>query len=262
MYRLAASPATLLSPLATRTASPATLLFPSRANPATNAHVSAASKLLCSVLAPAASHAISDSLHAVRSSPKLPQSSSIASSLCSHLALFAHTFTLRTHPAAHGGSCAQMVETVGQKRERPDEAMAPVPEEMALPSAVITRIVKSKLPEGVMIGKDTKAAFGKACSIFILYLSTIANDLAKEAKRTTVTAQDVINALKELEFDEFVPTIEACVACAAFREAEKARTIEAAAKKAVRVGEVAAVVADEGEVEEGADDPEEEEADE
>lgn len=39
-----------------------------------------------------------------------------------------------------------------------------------------------------------------------------ANDLAKEAKRTTVTAQDVINALKELEFDEFAPSIEACLA--------------------------------------------------
>lgn len=39
-----------------------------------------------------------------------------------------------------------------------------------------------------------------------------ANDLAKEAKRTTVTAQDVVNALKELEFDEFVPSIETCLA--------------------------------------------------
>eukprot|EP00966_Prymnesium_polylepis_P014127 326132-Prymnesium_polylepis.2 len=120
-----------------------------------------------------------------------------------------------------------------------------------------------------------------------------ANDLAKESKRTTVTAQDVINALKELEFDEFVPSIEACLAGAArhqiaraplsqqiaaaatratpvphfvhlfahllsseniavrftrtaYRESEKARTIEAAAKKAVRVGERAAAVPDEG----------------
>ena len=145
----------------------------------------------------------------------------------------------------------------GQKRERPEEAMAPVPEEMSLPSAAITRIVKSKLPDGVMVGKDTRLALGKSCSIFILYITTMcvaatrmrmglqqqpiapkrqavarclrptqqhrsparaplaagsANDLAKEAKRTTVTAQDVINALKELEFDEFVPSIEGCLA--------------------------------------------------
>jgi len=134
--------------------------------------------------------------------------------------------------------------TAGKKRDREEELMAPVPEEMALPSAAVMRIIKSKLPDHVHIGKDTKAAFGKACSIFILYITTIANDLAKESKRTTVTAQDVINALKELEFDEFVPSIEACLA--AYRESEKARTIEAAAKKAVRVGERAAAVPDEG----------------
>lgn len=62
---------------------------------------------------------------------------------------------------------------VGQKRERTEETMAPVPEEMTLPSAAVMRIVKSKLPDGVHIGKDTKAAFGKACSIFILYISTM-----------------------------------------------------------------------------------------
>ena len=61
----------------------------------------------------------------------------------------------------------------GQKRERPEEAMAPVPEEMALPGAAITRIVKSKLPDGVMVGKDTRAALGKSCSIFILYITTM-----------------------------------------------------------------------------------------
>ena len=64
-------------------------------------------------------------------------------------------------------------ETVGQKREREDVATAPLPEEMALPSAAVMRIVKSKLPDGVMIGKDTKQAFGKASSIFILYLTTM-----------------------------------------------------------------------------------------
>jgi hypothetical protein len=68
---------------------------------------------------------------------------------------------------------AAKTEAVGQKRDRPEEPTAPVPEEMSLPSAAVMRIVKSKLPDGVMIGKDTKAAFGKASSIFILYLTTM-----------------------------------------------------------------------------------------
>jgi len=125
-------------------------------------------------------------------------------------------------------------KTTGQKRERPaDDAVVPVPEDMALPGAAIMRIVKSKLPDGVMINKDAKVAFAKACSIFILYISTIASDVSKEGKRSTVTAQDVITALKDLEFDEFVPNIEACLA--AFREADKAKVLEATAKRMARV---------------------------
>ena len=120
------------------------------------------------------------------------------------------------------------------------EVVNPVPEEMSLPSAAIQRIIKSKLPEGVMIGKEAKIAFSKASSIFILYVTTMcafsppppapcvvcfvfspphsrssatrsANDLAKEARRTTVTAQDVLHALRDLEFDEFLPAVEACL---------------------------------------------------
>ena len=45
-----------------------------------------------------------------------------------------------------------------------------------------------------------------------------------------MAASDILTALKDLEFDEFIAPVEA--ALGAFREQEKARTIEAAAKKA------------------------------
>lgn len=63
----------------------------------------------------------------------------------------------------------------GQKRTRQEESVptAPVPDALTLPSASIMRIVKSKLPDGVMVGLETKKAFGKACSLFILYLTTM-----------------------------------------------------------------------------------------
>lgn len=47
-----------------------------------------------------------------------------------------------------------------------------------------------------------------------------------------------------------------CLCVAAFRETEKARSIEAAAKKAVRVGEQAVAVPEEGEADDPADEPE------
>eukprot|EP00320_Phaeocystis_rex_P019534 CAMPEP_0119085568 /NCGR_PEP_ID=MMETSP1178-20130426/134380_1 /TAXON_ID=33656 /ORGANISM="unid sp, Strain CCMP2000" /LENGTH=173 /DNA_ID=CAMNT_0007068633 /DNA_START=52 /DNA_END=573 /DNA_ORIENTATION=+ len=124
-----------------------------------------------------------------------------------------------------------------QDKADPDH-VNPVPEEMSLPSAAIQRIIKSKLPEGVMIGKEAKVAFSKASSIFILYVTTIANDLAKEARRTTVTAQDVLHALRDLEFDEFLPAVEACLH--AYKEQEKQKSVENAAKRSVKGGNTGA----------------------
>ena len=125
---------------------------------------------------------------------------------------------------------------VGAKRkERPAEELTPVPEEMSLPVAAIMRIIKAKLPDGVQIGKEAKTAFSKACSIFIMYVTTIANDLAKESKRSTVTAADVLHALKEPEFDDFLPMVENSLF--AYRENDKAKALEAAAKRAARDGD-------------------------
>ena len=59
-----------------------------------------------------------------------------------------------------------------KKRQREPDT-APLPDELSLPSAAVMRIVKSKLPEGMYVGAETKKAFGKACSLFILYLSTM-----------------------------------------------------------------------------------------
>ena len=67
-----------------------------------------------------------------------------------------------------------MASATQDKADKADpETVNPVPEEMSLPSAAIQRIIKSKLPEGVMIGKEAKVAFSKASSIFILYVTTM-----------------------------------------------------------------------------------------
>jgi hypothetical protein len=47
-----------------------------------------------------------------------------------------------------------------------------------------------------------------------------------------VTGADVLAALRDLEFDDLIPSVESSIA--AFREGEKARSIEQAAKKAVK----------------------------
>ncbi len=40
--------------------------------------------------------------------------------------------------------------------------------------------------------------------VFISYLTSAANDICKEAKRQTISAEDVFTALQDLEFGELI----------------------------------------------------------
>ena len=106
------------------------------------------------------------------------------------------------------------------------------------PLACVRRILKHTLPSSTNVGKDASAAFARASGIFIIYLTACANDFARENRRQTITANDVLAAIKvsrkseeqwyratghvdsqalcyvvtriftqELEFDEFTPEL-------------------------------------------------------
>ena len=88
-----------------------------------------------------------------------------------------------------------------------------------------------------------------------------AADVAKESNRTTVHATDVLAAMRDLEFDELLLPVEA--ALAAFRETEKAKQIEAAAKRAAaQAREAAAKGEQDGEAADGDAADEQQEAEE
>ncbi|KAK0181382.1 hypothetical protein PV327_003674 [Microctonus hyperodae] len=85
--------------------------------------------------------------------------------------------------------------------------MAEKVEDLNLPNAVVTRIIKEALPDGVTIGKEARVAIAKAASIFILYLTTSANTVAKKGNRKTITGADVIQAMEDIEFDRFIDSL-------------------------------------------------------
>jgi len=87
------------------------------------------------------------------------------------------------------------------------------------PVACVRRILKKTLPSSSNVGKDAVAAFSRASGIFIIYLTACANDFARENRRQTITANDVLAAIKELEFDEFSPELNTFLE--GYREAEK-----------------------------------------
>ncbi|KAK0082974.1 hypothetical protein PV326_006926 [Microctonus aethiopoides] len=85
--------------------------------------------------------------------------------------------------------------------------MAEKVEDLNLPNAVVTRIIKEALPDGVTVGKEARVAIAKAASIFILYLTTSANTVAKKGNRKTITGADVIQAMEDIEFDRFIDSL-------------------------------------------------------
>ena len=76
------------------------------------------------------------------------------------------------------------------------DATLPSAVEFEPPLACVRRILKNSLPSSTNVGKDASAAFARACGIFIIYITACANDFAREHKRQTITANDVLAAMK------------------------------------------------------------------
>jgi DNA polymerase epsilon subunit 3 len=86
--------------------------------------------------------------------------------------------------------------------------------EIGLPATVIKRIVKAKLaeqfpsddgkPKDINLSKEALLAFGESAKVFINYITAMSNDICKENKRQTISAEDVFKALSEIDFDELV----------------------------------------------------------
>ncbi|XP_026764951.1 DNA polymerase epsilon subunit 3 [Galleria mellonella] len=82
--------------------------------------------------------------------------------------------------------------------------MAEKLEDLNLPLTVVTRIVKEALPEGATISKEARTGLAKAASVFVLYVTSAATNIVKNKKRKALTGQDVLDAMKDIEFDRFV----------------------------------------------------------
>lgn len=84
--------------------------------------------------------------------------------------------------------------------------MAEKLDDLNLPNAVVVRIIKESIPDNqnAIISKEARIALGKAASVFILYLTSAATNVAKKSSRKTLAATDVIEAMSDLEFENFV----------------------------------------------------------
>lgn len=115
--------------------------------------------------------------------------------------------------------------------------MAERPEDLNLPNAVVTRIIKEAIPDGVSVSKEARLAISKAASVFVLYATSCSNNFALKNKRKTINAQDVLSAMEDMEFEQFIEPLQQCQE--AFRleklEKKKEKTIKPPPPTVVRI---------------------------
>lgn len=132
-------------------------------------------------------------------------------------------------PAAVRGSWPLVIIQPCSLARSPAATMAERPEDLNLPNAVITRIIKEALPDGVNISKEARSAISRAASVFVLYATSCANNFAMKGKRKTLNASDVLSAMEEMEFQRFVTPLKE--ALEAYRREQKGKKEASEQKK-------------------------------
>lgn len=86
--------------------------------------------------------------------------------------------------------------------------MAEKLEDFNLPLSVVQRIVKEAINENVNIGKEARIALARAAAVFVLYITSHSSQVAQKVNRKTLLAEDVFEALKNLDFGELVEPLQ------------------------------------------------------
>eukprot|EP01089_Gocevia_fonbrunei_P022786 TRINITY_DN9346_c0_g1_i1.p1 TRINITY_DN9346_c0_g1~~TRINITY_DN9346_c0_g1_i1.p1 ORF type:complete len:150 (+),score=29.18 TRINITY_DN9346_c0_g1_i1:111-560(+) len=82
--------------------------------------------------------------------------------------------------------------------------MAGTNDEVSLPKATVSKLIKDILPDGVKCSTDTRDLILECCVEFIHLLSTEANELCSKEKKTTIGPQHILKALESLGFESYV----------------------------------------------------------
>jgi len=129
------------------------------------------------------------------------------------------------------------------------------PQDADLPKALLKRLIKAKLQDvekakggdgtrDFQVNKDALLAIGEAAKLFIHYLTAAANDNCKDAKRQTISADDIMTALNDLEFGELVEPLKESLEAFKAENREKNKKKQEASKKRKSAAGTAAVEID------------------
>ncbi|BGP39858.1 hypothetical protein JCM10450v2_003831 [Rhodotorula kratochvilovae] len=117
-------------------------------------------------------------------------------------------------------------------------------EAFELQKSVVARLVKGALPADVKLQKEVPLAMVKGSTVFIAYLAALAHDTATEKNHKTIAASHVLEASKQLAWDDGGALQKMLKKeLAAFRAANEAKKQGRGAPKAPKSAKAAAAAA-------------------
>ncbi|XP_068151353.1 DNA polymerase epsilon subunit 3 [Drosophila tropicalis] len=106
-------------------------------------------------------------------------------------------------------------------------------EDLNLPNAVITRLIKDALPDGASVSKEARASIARAASVFAIFVTSTSTALAHKQNHKTITAKDILETLSKLDFESFIPSLSQDLE--AYRKMVKDKKESKASKKDVNI---------------------------
>ncbi|TKA82909.1 hypothetical protein B0A55_01160 [Friedmanniomyces simplex] len=82
-------------------------------------------------------------------------------------------------------------------------------EDLSLPKSMIARLAKGVLPANTQIHKDALLALHKSATVFVNYIASTSFENAQLSNKKTIMPPDVVTALKDAEFESFLPRLDA-----------------------------------------------------
>jgi histone H3/H4 len=80
-------------------------------------------------------------------------------------------------------------------------------DDLGLPKSTLLKAIKEQLPADVRLGGAAADALLRCCNEFVLMVSASANEISERQKRSTIMPDHIVEALRELGFDEYLDAV-------------------------------------------------------
>ncbi|KAK6908196.1 hypothetical protein V866_002966 [Kwoniella sp. B9012] len=95
-------------------------------------------------------------------------------------------------------------------------------DDIGLPKATVFKLIQEMLPEDIACAKEAKDIIVECCVEWVKLISTQSNTVCDESSKKTISPEHVIEALKQLGFEDFIPEVEE--SNKDFKQSQKERT--------------------------------------